>query len=56
MAAELYGLSVEEYAMVLTGFPLLDRDQPALSGDALLTEGDEKSKKGAIPYVPTSRG
>ena len=46
MVAELYGLSVEEYAMVLTGFPLLDRNQPALSGDAFLTEGDEKSKKG----------
>jgi len=44
--AELYGLSVEEYAMVLTGFPLLDRNQPALPGDAFLTEGDEKSKKG----------
>jgi len=46
MVAELYGLSVEEYAMVLTGFPLLDRNQPALTGDAFLTEGDEKSKKG----------
>jgi hypothetical protein len=46
IVAELYGLSVEEYAMVLTGFPLLDRDQPALPGDAFLTEGDEKSKKG----------
>ncbi len=46
MVAELYGLSVEEYAMVLTGFPLLDRGQPALPGDAFLTEGDEKSKKG----------
>ena len=43
--AELYGLTVEEYAMVLTGFPLLDRDQPALEGDAFLTEGDEKSKR-----------
>ncbi len=52
----MYGLSVEEYAMVLTGFPLLDRSQPALPGDAFLTEGDEKSKKGAIPYLPTSRG
>jgi hypothetical protein len=48
IVAELYGLSVPEYARVLTGFPLLDRDQPPLSGDCFLTEGDEtvKGKRG----------
>lgn len=44
IVAELYGLSVEEYARVLTGFPLMDRDQPPLPGDCFLTEGDKKSK------------
>ncbi len=39
--AELYGLSVPEYARILAGFPLLDRDQPALSGDAFVTQADE---------------
>ncbi|MGE0082802.1 MAG: N-6 DNA methylase [Desulfococcaceae bacterium] len=42
--AELYGLTVEEYAVILTGFPLLDRDQPPLAGDYFLTEGNEDSK------------
>ncbi|MEZ4529046.1 MAG: hypothetical protein R2941_24300 [Desulfobacterales bacterium] len=44
IVAELYGLTVEEYAVILTGFPLLDRDQPPLSGDVFLTEGNEASK------------
>ncbi len=44
--ADLYGLSVEEYANVLTTFPLLDRDQPALPGDAHVTDGDGTSKRG----------
>jgi hypothetical protein len=44
IAAELYGLSVPEYARVLSGFPLLDRDQPPLPGDCFLTEGDETVK------------
>jgi len=44
ITAELYGFTVEEYARILTGFPLLDRDQPALPGDLFLTEGDEKSR------------
>ncbi len=41
IVADLYGLSVEEYARILTGFPLLDRDQPPLPGDYFLTEADE---------------
>ncbi|QTA78233.1 Putative SAM-dependent DNA methylase, adenine-specific [Desulfonema limicola] len=45
IAADLYGLTVEEYAQILTGFPLLDRDQPTLPGDFFLTEGSEKSKE-----------
>gem|GEM_PF-740193 len=44
IVAELYGLSVPEYARILTGFPLLDRDQPPLPGDCFLTEGDETAK------------
>lgn len=44
IVADLYGLSVPEYAYVLTTFPLLDRDQPPLPGDAFATEGNEKSK------------
>ncbi len=45
VVAELYGLTVEEYAVILTGFPLMDRDQPPLAGDFFLTEGNEDSKK-----------
>lgn len=41
IVAELYGLSVVEYARILTGFPLLDRDQPPLPGDYFATECDE---------------
>ncbi|MEE4357476.1 MAG: hypothetical protein V2I97_13515, partial [Desulfococcaceae bacterium] len=44
IVAELYGLSVEEYAVILTGFPLMDRDQPPLPGDYFMTEGNETSK------------
>lgn len=44
IVAALYGLSVPEYAYVLTTFPLLDRNQPALPGDCFVTEGDEKSR------------
>jgi hypothetical protein len=45
--AELYGLSVPEYARVLTGFPLLDRDQPALTGDAFVTDASVARPSGA---------
>jgi hypothetical protein len=45
IVADLYGLSVPEYAYVLTAFPLLDRDQPALPGDRFVTDGDERSKR-----------
>lgn len=44
IVAELYGLSVPEYARILAGFPLLDRDQPPLPGDCFLTEGDEAAR------------
>lgn len=44
IVADLYGLTVPEYAYVLSTFPLLDRDQPALPGDKFLTEGDERSR------------
>ena len=39
LVADLYGLSEEEFAYILSTFPLLDRDQPALPGD--------KDEKGA---------
>lgn len=44
IVADLYGLSVPEYAYVLTTFPLLDRDYRALPGDRFVTEGSEKSR------------
>jgi hypothetical protein len=33
LVADLYGLSAEDFAYILTTFPLLDRDQPALPGE-----------------------
>ncbi len=35
--ADLYGLATAEFAYILTTFPLLDRDQPALPGEAQAT-------------------
>jgi len=49
IVAELYGLSVSEYARILTGFPLLDRDQPVLQGDFFATECDEDRAKKLKP-------
>ena len=46
LVADLYGLSTAEFGLLLTGFPLLDRDQAVLEGDFFLTEGDERSRKG----------
>lgn len=34
--ARLYGLTAHEYALVLSTFPLLDRDQPPLPGDVFI--------------------
>lgn len=45
IVAELYGLSVPEYARILTGFPLLDRDCPTLPGDCFATECDADRAK-----------
>lgn len=51
LVAELYGVTPAGYALLLTGFPLLDRDQAKLPGDHFATEGDEslseKDKAGA---------
>ena len=33
LVADLYGLSEEDFAYILSTFPLLDRGQPALAGD-----------------------
>jgi hypothetical protein len=48
IVAEAYGLSVSDYARILTGFPLLDRDQPPLPGDAFVTEseGEPRGERG----------
>jgi hypothetical protein len=35
--ADLYGLATADFAYILTTFPLLDRDQPALPGEAQST-------------------
>lgn len=44
--AMLYGLSAQEYARILSTFPLLDQDQPPLPGDCFIrqTNKGEKSK------------
>lgn len=44
--AEWYGLSVPEYARVLTAFPLLDRDQPPLEGDRFVTDATDDVPRG----------
>jgi hypothetical protein len=44
IVADLYGLSVPEYAYILTTFPLLDRDQSPLPGDGFVTEGNDASR------------
>jgi hypothetical protein len=50
IVAELYGLSVPEYARILTGFPLLDRDcRPSLPGDFFATECDADRAKCFLP-------
>jgi hypothetical protein len=50
IVAEMYGLTVEEYARVLTAFPLMDRKFLPLDGDYFLTEADGsiKEKKNKI--------
>ncbi len=44
LVAELYGISLAEYALILSTFPLLDRDQPPLEGDVFIrmTKSGEK--------------
>jgi hypothetical protein len=50
IVADLYGLSVAEYAYILTTFPLLDRDQPPLPGDFFV----RWNKKGQPKFEPRS--
>jgi hypothetical protein len=40
LVADAYGLSVPEYARIVTSFPILDRNEPVLPGDAFVTEAD----------------
>jgi len=44
--AACYGLTLAEYARLLADFPLLDRDQPALPGDLLVTETGGRRPRG----------
>jgi hypothetical protein len=48
IVAELYGLTAAEYGYLLSTFPLLDRDQPALPGDMFVTEGDDRSRERGV--------
>jgi len=48
IVADRYGLSVPEYARILTGFPLLDRNWTPLPGDFFVTESDE-SRVASLP-------
>lgn len=48
--ADLYGVSVAEFAYILTTFPLLDRDQPPLPGDFFV----RWNKKGQPKLEPRS--
>ena len=58
IVADLYGLSVPEYARVLTGFPLLDRGQPPLPGDVFVTEATSTKLRGeeGVDWEETSFG
>ncbi|MDP3334869.1 MAG: hypothetical protein Q8S55_23230, partial [Methylococcaceae bacterium] len=42
--AKLYGLSLEDYARILTHFPLLDRRYEPLTGDKFIAEGTDEEK------------
>ncbi|MDQ7091018.1 MAG: N-6 DNA methylase [Methylococcales bacterium] len=42
--AKLYGLSLEDYARILTHFPLLDRNYEPLTGDKFVAEGTTEEK------------
>jgi len=61
IVADLYDLSVEDYARILTSFPLLDRKFESLEGDYFLTESDDsiKSKNGkneGVHWIENSSG
>ena len=61
IVAEMYNLTVEEYARVLTTFPLMDRKFTALEGDYFLTETDasikkKKKKDEGIHWIENSAG
>jgi Eco57I restriction-modification methylase len=61
IVADMYGLSVEEYARVLTSFPIMDRKFNALDGDYFLTESDHtikdnKKKVEGVHWIENSAG
>lgn len=61
IVAEMYGLSVEEYARVLTSFPLMDRKFGALEGDCFLTESNDgikanRNKIEGVHWIENSAG
>jgi hypothetical protein len=51
IVADLYGLSVEEFAYILTTFPLLDRSQPALPGDVFIRQTNRGERIEPRSYI-----
>jgi len=51
IVADLYGLSVEEFAYILTTFPLLDRSQPALPGDVFIRQTNRSERIEPRSYI-----
>jgi len=54
IVADLYGLSVEDFAYILTTFPLLDRSQPALAGDVFIRQTN-RGERIEPRFVPLTR-
>jgi hypothetical protein len=51
IATDLYGLSPEEFAYILTAFPLLDRSQPALAGDVFIRQTNKGERIEPRSYI-----
>ena len=51
MVTDLYGLSVQEFAYILTTFPLLDRGQPALAGDVFIRQTNKGERITPRSYI-----
>jgi len=51
LVADLYGLTEEEFALILSTFPLLDRDQPPLPGDCFVGETKRGEKREPRSFI-----